>query len=75
MPKITELLAYVADEGDGNEGVTAFRSGDSWMPMVGADADRMASLRGMALTLARASGKPITLCRFSLREEIDVIEP
>ena len=70
MPKIEELLAYISDEGDGDEGVVAAKLGDSWMPLIGADRDRMESLRHIAKDTAKMSGRPVRLVRFSTLEEM-----
>lgn len=72
MPRITQLFAFISSEQNGDdEGVIAFRgpSGD-WMPMVGADAARMESLRPVARVIAEASRKSVRLVRFSVREDL-----
>ena len=53
MPKITELFAFVAeDTGPDDEGVMAFSvdsfSGPMMMPLIGADMERVESLRAIA---------------------------
>lgn len=79
MPKIEAMYAYITHEkGDpDDEGVTAFLppSTHQWMPMVGADEKRMASLRPMAQELANASGQTITLVKFSVRTDLETIDP
>jgi len=79
MPKIRALYAYLSHEkGDpDDEGVTAFMPGLSgqWMPMVGADKERMESLRPIAQGLANESGQKITLVKFSVRTDLETIEP
>ena len=79
MPKIKAIYAYITHEkGDpDDEGVTAFLPGLSgqWMPMVGADEKRMASLKPMAQGLANASGQTITLVKFSVRTDLETIDP
>lgn len=79
MPKIDKMYAYIAHEkGDPNdEGVTAvfipaFRG---WLPMVGADEERMRSLRSQAQTLANSTKQRITLVKFSVRTDLETIEP
>jgi hypothetical protein len=74
LQRIDEVFVFVASDADG-EGVPAFLSGDVMLPLVCADKARVDSLRGMAKKLARESGNKITLCRFSVREELEVIEP
>lgn len=77
MKRIEQLYAFVAlDPADGTEGVTGFRlPSGMMMPMVAADAVRVASLREHAREIARLSGTTITLCRFEVRTELEVIEP
>lgn len=76
MPEtIDEMYAYIAQEPDGSEGVTAFRTEDGWMPMVGADMKRAEALRPWAEMLARESGQTLKLVRFETRTEMEVIRP
>lgn len=75
MPRIDEMYAFIADEGGGDEGITAFMGPHGWMPMVGADLARIESLKERARELAVASKRPIKLVRFKIREEIEVISP
>jgi hypothetical protein len=79
MPfKITELFAFCAiDSADGDEGVAGFINPMTGlaMPMVGANMERVESLMDMAKQVAKMSGKPVTLCRFSKREVLKVINP
>lgn len=76
MPRITEIFAFVAqDSGPEDEGLAAFRSTMGWMPLIGADAERVAKLREAAQEVATRSGKTLRLVRFSVREELDLVEP
>lgn len=77
MPKIDRILAYVvADSEPDDEGIPAFQAPDgSWMPMLGADEDRVRSLRAHAQATADSMGKPIRLLRFTHVEVVEVIEP
>lgn len=81
MPRITEIFAFIAeDEGPDDEGVAAWVSpfpplGGTWVPLVGADMERAESLKPYAKLIATAMGKRIRLVRFSVREELEVIEP
>jgi hypothetical protein len=83
MPKIEEMYAYIAHEkGDpDDEGLTAFKmpamgfKPEQWAPMVGADEARMKSLKSMAQQIANTTGQRITLAKFSVRTDIETIEP
>jgi hypothetical protein len=73
--RIDEIYAFIAQDKDG-EGLPAFSMpGGMMLPMVCADKERVDSLRAIARMMAHNTGNKITLCRFSVREEIEVIEP
>ncbi len=74
MPKITELYAFIAEEGPDDEGIVAMKIGDNWVPMVGADMDRIDSLKPIATKIANHYGKKITLAKFSTRTDVEVIK-
>ena len=66
LKRIDELFVFVASDADG----------DSMMlPLVCADRERVDSLREVAKYLGHLSGNRITLVRFSVREELEVIAP
>jgi hypothetical protein len=71
MPKkITELYAFVVTCADGDEGIMAFKSGDiTWMPMIGADLDRIESLRRIADAIAKETGTQYEVRYFTRRTE------
>jgi len=74
MPKIEQMYAFVCeDSGPEDEGIIGMQTGMGWMPLVGADMARVKSLRPIAETIARSSGKPVKLLRFTTREEIEII--
>ncbi len=83
MPKIEVMYAYIAHEkGDpDDEGLTAFKmpamgfKPEQWAPMVGADEARMASIKPIAQELANTTGQKITLVKFSVRTDLETIEP
>jgi hypothetical protein len=64
---IERLYAWIATEPDGGEGLCAMRLGDTMMPLVGADRERIESLGPHAAIVARASGCPVRLVEFSTR--------
>ena len=74
MPRIEEMYAFVAeDKGPDDEGLTGFMANTGWMPMVGADMARVESLKPIARSIARTTGKKIKLLRFINREDVEVI--
>lgn len=74
MAKIEEMYAFVSyDKGDPNdEGIMGFKTENGWLPMVGADMDRIDSLRILANDAARATGMPYKILKFKLSEVVEV---
>ncbi len=81
MGRINELWAFVAeDTGPDDEGVIStsviIRPGVvAHVPLVGADPERMSSLRSAAQAIANGMGKPVKLLMFSVRHEVEVLKP
>lgn len=74
--KVHEMYAYVAEDESGEEGIIAYPSAYGPMPMIGADRERMRSLRSFAEDAAQVRGKPVELRRYHLVEsEIEIIKP
>lgn len=73
--KVNEIYAYISFDSDGNEGVCAFMSGNTMLPMIAADPARLEQLEPIAKKLARLSPHPIELIKFSAREKVRQIEP
>jgi hypothetical protein len=72
MPQtIDALYAWVATEPDGGEGVCSAQIGDTHFPLVGADIDRAKSYRPYAELARKATGYPVRLVRFALREDLE----
>jgi len=76
-PEINELWAWcIRDPADDTEGVPALEGADGMaLPMMGADEQRMRSLRAAAIQIANDAGQAIQLRRFSVREDVETIEP
>lgn len=70
--KIDEMFAFVAENPDG-EGVMGIRQDGAWLPLVGADMARIASLKPMVEKIARESGVLVKLVKFSVRTELETI--
>ncbi len=72
---VKELWAYLAvDPDDGDEGIVAAWVNGSWTPLVGADRQRMESLRELATTYAKEARRVFRLVRFDQRTVVDVID-
>ena len=75
MPKITEMYAFIAEEGPEDEGIVAMKVGNTFMPLVGADMDRVESLRPIAVNMANIYKTKITLAKFTTRTDLEEIKP
>jgi hypothetical protein len=76
MPKLTELFAFVvADQDEDDEGVMAFKSGDTWMPMVGTDIKRIEALRPIADSISQQMGKSYRIVLLRAIEEVELQGP
>ena len=79
MPLITEVFAFVAtEEGPDEEGVIGMTlnmpgTGPTFTPMVGADMNRVESLRNYAIMIGKQSNKKITLKKFKLVSDEEVV--
>lgn len=74
--RITALDAYLSINADGDEGLGGTRTaGGDWIPLIGADRARIASLRETARQIARQSGTRVQPVRFTGREAIEAIDP
>ncbi len=75
--RIDAIYALVAAERDGREGICAasmpFLGTRTNMPLVGADMDRVRSLRPLAEAIAHLTGLPVRLVRFSRRNDLEEI--
>lgn len=72
---IDTVHAFIGVDHDG-EGIAAFLGPDGvWMPMVAADPERIKHLRPIAQDIATISGKRLVLAKFSVREDLEVINP
>jgi hypothetical protein len=65
------MYAWIATEPDGGESVCGAMIGGGMMPLVGADMDRIKSLRRLAQVTHKATGCPVRLVRFSKREDLE----
>lgn len=77
MPdKINEMFAYVITDdglGKGDEGIPAIQLNEMAYPLVGADMERMVSLREAANSIAKTKGAVIELRKFTEMEVLEVI--
>lgn len=73
--KIEEMWAWVCVEPDGNERIPAqcvdLEGVNTFLPFVGADSDRVKSLRKFVHQIAQIKGLPIKLMRFHGAEIVE----
>jgi hypothetical protein len=75
LERIDSIWAFVADD-EGGEGVQAAPMRDgSWVPLIAADESRLRSMKEYVQKLATQFGTPIRLIKFTMREDVEVIEP
>ena len=71
MPQITEMFAFIAEEKPGDEGVLAFNNTTlGWVPMVGADLDRIDALRPIADDITQRLGLTYRIKHFNYSGDI-----
>ena len=73
--RVTEVYAWLAiDPRDNCEGIVAGTMDDTWVPLIGADRERIESYRSIAERAGRLSSQTIKLVRFTQREELKVLD-
>ena len=81
MPTIDEIFLFVMDDtGPGDEGMVSGVAdmpglGPVPMPLLGADKERVDSMRPVAQEVADKEGKPVRLVVFTVRRELEVLTP
>ena len=73
--RIKSIWAFIAtNPEDDSEGIPAALMSGTWMPLMAADEDRVASLRPIARDLV-SRGAKIRLVRFDTMVELDEVKP
>lgn len=71
MPKkIEKITAFLSVDDEGNEGIIAEKIGDTWMPFIAADMERLISLFPAMKEIAKSSGKVIRIKEFTNVEDV-----
>lgn len=69
--KISQMFAFVMDDGKGAEGIMGISAADgSWMPLVGADMARVESLKPLADDIAKQIERSYRILKFKLVGEV-----
>jgi len=64
--KITELFAFITKDDEGNEGIMGvLMSDDKWLPLIGADIDRVKSLIPLADNIKKTTGRDYEIRYFT----------
>lgn len=71
MVKITKMWAVLSDE----EGIAAMFDNGMWLPMISADDAIAKKMAANAQELADATGLCFQLVEFSVRKDVELIEP
>ena len=71
--RIDKLYAFIGSDESG-EGLISIQLGNTHMPLVAADMERVESLRVYAQQVALISGKIIKLVEFSVRTELETFD-
>lgn len=72
--KIEQVFAFIVLDEDGTEGIPAIMFNGTALPLLGADMARVNSLRAIVRLDPALAGKRITLAKFSVRENLEVIQ-
>lgn len=76
MPdRCDQIFAFICTDDDGNEGVAAQMTPMGWMPLLGANQERIDSCRDVAQGIADATGSPIELVVFTNRTSVETLTP
>lgn len=71
--KIEKIYMWVATEPDGGEGIPSMMLDGIWFPMLGADTDRIESMRSQAVAIRAATGRPVALVEFTGRRVVETL--
>lgn len=75
MAKLTELFAYIAEGPDGIEGIASIQvTEELWTPLVSSSREELEAYRPIAAKLAETLKKPVALCHFTMREDLDIVK-
>lgn len=70
MPKIEKITAFVSVDAEGNEGILGEKVGNTWIPLIAADLERLHSLLGPAVRHFKARGINFKIIEFSVRTDV-----
>lgn len=68
--KIETITAIIGADENEEEGIWSALSDGVWVPMIGADWDRVKSMVPAAMSMARTTGKKFKVIRFSQMTDI-----
>lgn len=76
-PKIEHLYVWIATEDDSQEGIMAAYNQEDriWMPLIGADEERIEAWREMALAIHKDRNIPVKMIKLTISEVIEEHTP
>jgi hypothetical protein len=72
---VNAAWAFLLKNADGQEAVISMVTKRGMMPLICFSEDGLEGMKAVAKDMVKATGKPMTLVKFSNREEVEVIEP
>lgn len=68
---IDQMYAFVATDKNGDEGIIGMNTADGWLPLVGADMERIDSLKRIAREAGIQAQVKVKLIKFSAMEVLE----
>lgn len=77
MFKIETLWAYVSENDNGEEGLCGYQDPrtQQWLPMCAGNHKHLQAIKPFADQIAKLTKKQVKLVKFTVREDLGVIEP
>lgn len=67
---ISKVTAFIAVGDDGDEGVIGMKSGNTLIPLIGADSLRVLQLIPIAIEICKMANKELKILEFSTRTDV-----
>lgn len=71
--RISELWAYTQIDTDDQEGIITLHTPEGPMPLIASDRIRLGDIKLYARMVAKSTGRPVRLRRFTFAEDVDTI--
>lgn len=75
---VTEIFAYMARDPNGNEGVANIQTQGAageliWVPLIAYSREQVEQFKATAVAISKQVGAPLSLVRFSNREDLGTV--